>query len=112
DPGPHAVAQLQVARQEVGMEVREENVLDPAAELLDVGDVLVDVSLRIDDRRDPGLLVGHEVRSVSQAAEVVLLQYHVPTIAPEPALERPVLSGSPARIARRYASTIEGGGYG
>ena len=84
DPRADAVAQLEVAGEEVGVEVREEDVLDPAAAALGVGDVLVDVALRVDDGRDAGCLVGDEVRRVGEAAEVVLLEDHRPGILAQP----------------------------
>ena len=49
DPRAHAVAQLEVSGEKVCVEVREHDVLDPAAEALGVGEVLVDVALRVDD---------------------------------------------------------------
>ena len=76
DPRAHAVAQLEVSGEEVGVEVREQDVLDPAAEALGVGEVLVDVALRVDDGGGTRDGIGDEVRRVCQAAEVVLLELH------------------------------------
>src|SRR3989304_6012708 len=45
-----AVAQLEVAGDEVGVEVREDRVLDAQAQGLGVGEVLIDVALRVHDR--------------------------------------------------------------
>ena len=42
-----------MAGDEVGVEVGEDDVLDPAAEPVRVLDVLVDVALRVDDRGRP-----------------------------------------------------------
>jgi hypothetical protein len=58
--------------EEVRMEVSEKHVPDPAAQPVGVLDVLIDIALRINHRRDPPALVGHEVGGVGQAAEVVL----------------------------------------
>src|SRR5439155_963894 len=73
-----ALAELEVARDEVGVEVRQEHVPDPKAEAAGVAHVLLDVALRIDDRRHPALLVGDEVGGVCEAAQVVLLENHPP----------------------------------
>ena len=54
----------------------QHDVLDPAAGRFRVGDVPVDVALGVDDHCDARLFVGDEVRGVSEAAEVVLLQKH------------------------------------
>ena len=56
-----AVAQLQMPREKVRMQVRQQDVLDPAAELVRVRDVLAHVALGIDDRRDSSRLVRDEV---------------------------------------------------
>ena len=84
DQGALAVAQLQVAGEKVRVEVGEEDVLDPAAEPPGVGDVVLDVALRIDDRGAARLLVGDEVGGVGEAAEVVLLQHHRCILSPRP----------------------------
>ena len=49
--GAGPVAQLQVAGDEVGVEVRQEHVADPAAEPVGVVQVLLDVALGVDDGR-------------------------------------------------------------
>ena len=71
-----AIAQLEMAGQEVGVEMRQQDMLDPQPRRSRIGDVGVDVPLRIDDRRDSGCLVGDEVRRVGEATEVVLLEDH------------------------------------
>ena len=71
-----ALAQLEVARHEVGVEVRQEHVPDPAAEPVRVLEVLLDVALGVDHGRDAGGFVGDQVRGVREAAEVVLLEDH------------------------------------
>ena len=82
-----AIAQLQVAREEVRVEVRQKDVSYRAAGRSRVGDVLIDVALGIDHRRLPGLLIGDQIAGVREAAEVILLEDH-------PAIERS--TGSPA----------------
>ena len=52
-----AIAQLEVAGDEVGMKVREEDVLDSQAVLGGEREVLIDVALRIDDGGRVRLLV-------------------------------------------------------
>ena len=80
----HAIAQLEVACQEVGVQMREQHMLDPAAAALGVGDVVVYVPLWIDDRRDAGCLVGDQIGRMGEAAEVVLLEDHRPGILTQP----------------------------
>ena len=43
------LAQLEVAGDEIGVEVREEDVRDPEAVFAGKGQVLLDVALRVDD---------------------------------------------------------------
>ena len=52
DRGADAIAQLEMAGDEVGVEVRQEDVRDAQAVLVGEREVLVDVALRIDDRGD------------------------------------------------------------
>ena len=70
------ITQLEMSRDEIGMEVGQDRVANLEPLLLRIGDVLVDVTLRVNDRSDPASLVRHEVGGVSQAAEVVLREYH------------------------------------
>ena len=70
------VAQFQMAGDEVGVEVGEEDVADLEAEFLGVGQVLLDVALRVDDDRGRTGLVSEQIGSVGQAAQVVLFQNH------------------------------------
>ena len=58
-----------MAGDEVGVEVRQEHVPDPAAEPAGVLDVLLDVALRVDDGGDAARLVGDQVGGVREAAE-------------------------------------------
>ena len=95
DRRARAVAQLEVAGEEVGVEVRQDDVLDPAAEPLGVREVLVDVALRVDHGGDAAALVGDEVGGMSEAAEVVLLQDHEGfRVAERPGQPNPVPGGS------------------
>jgi len=61
DPRALPVAQLQVARHEIGVEVREEDVADAAPERPSRLEIAVDVALRIDDRRLAALLIGDQI---------------------------------------------------
>ena len=72
------IPQLQMAGEEVGVEVGQEDMADLKAELLSVGKVLLNVALRIDDDRRRTGLVSKQIRSVSQASQVVLFQNHKP----------------------------------
>ena len=76
DRRPDAVAELEVAGDEVGVHVGQEHLSDRAPELVGVGDVLLDVALRIDHGRVASYLVGDQVGGVRETAEVVLLVDH------------------------------------
>ena len=83
-PGPQvdrrggALAQLQVPGHEVGMEMRQEHVGDPAPKRGGVVQVLLDVALGIDHGRQAARLVCNQIRGVGQTAEVVLLENQGP----------------------------------
>ena len=70
------VAQLQMPGNKISMKMREKNVADVEAEFIGIGQVLLDVALRIDDDGGRTSLVSEQVRGVGQAAEIVLFQYH------------------------------------
>ncbi len=70
------VAQLQVAGDEIGVEVGEENVADLQTKCFGVGQVLLDVALRVDDDGGGTGLVSEQIGCVGQAAQVVLFQNH------------------------------------
>ena len=65
-----------MAGDEVGVEVRQEDVRDLQIVLGGEREVLIDVALGIDDRRDVRLLVADEVRRVRQAIEIELFENH------------------------------------
>jgi hypothetical protein len=77
DGGAAAIAELEVSGDEVGVEVREENVADLEAEFFGVVEILLDVALGVDDYGGVAGFVAEEVRGVGEAAEVVLFQDHV-----------------------------------
>ena len=70
------VAQFQMAGDEVGVEVGEEDVADLEPEFLGVGQVLLDVALGVDDDGGRAGLVSEQIGGVGQAAQVVLFQNH------------------------------------
>ena len=59
---------------EVGVQVRLDHVLDPETVFGRFDEVLIDVTLRIDDSRLTA--IADQVRRVGQAAEVELLEVH------------------------------------
>src|SRR5208283_1733212 len=63
------VAQLEMSRDEVGMEVSQKNVADPHSQPLGISQVLLDVPLRIDHDCAGASFVGYEVRRVGEAAQ-------------------------------------------
>ncbi len=75
--------QLEMARQEVGVEVGLDHELDRQPAGLGVGDVLVDVALRVDDDRSPGRLVADQVRRVRETLQVVLVEQHARSPCPD-----------------------------
>jgi hypothetical protein len=75
-----AVAQLQVAGQEIGVQVRQHDMADGQAVLGGIGQVLLDIALRIDHDGLLRLLVGHDVRRVREALQIELLEQHEPLL--------------------------------
>ncbi len=77
DRRANAIAQLEMAGDEVSVQVGEKNVADGKAVFLCKREVLIDISLRVDDGGGFGLrVVANDVRRVGQAPEVELLEYH------------------------------------
>ena len=68
--------QLEMARQEVGVEVRFEHQLDGQSGGRGIAHILVDVTARIDDDRAARRVVADQIRSLRQAVEVVLREDH------------------------------------
>ena len=81
DPRAGAVAQFEVPGHEVGVEVREEHVLDAQPVLGGEREVVIDVTLRVDHRGAVRLLVADQVRGVGEAIQVELLQNHRASLA-------------------------------
>ena len=71
------IPQLDMPREEVRMEMREEDVPDAVAAFRGVLQVLFDVALRIDNGSSFRLLVRDHVGHVRKTTEVVLLHLHV-----------------------------------
>jgi len=71
-----------VTAEEVGVHVRLEHPLDREPVLLRVAHVDRHVALRVDDHGPARGLVAHEVGSVRQTVEVVLLEDHEESIPP------------------------------
>jgi hypothetical protein len=63
-------------RQEVRVEVSQNDVTDGVARRRCVVQILLDIPLRIDDGRLFGSFVRDQVRGVSQTAQVILLEKH------------------------------------
>ena len=70
----NTIAQLQVAGDEIGMEVGEKHMPDGQSLCFGVSDVLIDIALWINNNSSFRLLVANQVGRVGQTAEVVLLQ--------------------------------------
>ena len=72
DVGSSGIGQLEMARQEIGVEVRLDHLGDAQTVRLGIAEVLGDVALRIDHDRLTGLGVADEIARVRQAVQVVL----------------------------------------
>ena len=71
-----AFGELEVAGQEVRVEVGLDDPLDAKRVLCGVDEVLLDIALRIDSHRATGGRVADQVRRVRQAPQVVLAKEH------------------------------------
>ncbi len=76
DGGTGALTQFKVPRQKVGMQVGEEDMSNGPAIGLGIRHVLVDIPLRIHHGGRTRLLIHDQIRRVSQAAQVILLEKH------------------------------------
>ena len=65
-----------MAVDEVGVHMGHEHVSDRAAQLLGVGDVLLDVALRMDHGCLASYLIDDQVGGVRETSQVVLLEDH------------------------------------
>ena len=70
NPRAGAIAQLEMSGEEVGVEVRQEDVANLQAGLLGIGDVGIDVTLRIDDDGCAARWIADQVRRVREAVQV------------------------------------------
>ena len=71
-----AIAQLQVAGDEIGVKVSQKYMLDLEAMLRGEVNILACVALRVDDCGRARLLVSNYIRGVRQARQVELLEDH------------------------------------
>jgi hypothetical protein len=76
DRGTDAVAELQVACDEIGVEMGEKDVFDLQIVLCGEGQVTIDVALGIDHGGDARLFVADEVGGVGQAVQIELMEDH------------------------------------
>ena len=77
-----SIAQLQMTCYEIGMKVSQEDVPDHKLLFPGILNVMINIALRVHDRSVMCAFVGDEVRSVGQASEIVLLQYHCSSRGP------------------------------
>ena len=78
DHRPGALGQLEMAAQEVGMDVRFDDPFDRQAVSVGLIEIDVDVAPGIDDDGPPGCLVADEIGRLGQARQVVLGEDHQP----------------------------------
>ena len=76
DLSTRSVSELEMAGEEVCVEVGQEYVTDLDSKPVRVSHVLVHVPLWIDDRRYEAFLIGNQIRGMREAAEVVLFEVH------------------------------------
>ena len=76
DGGADAVAQFEMTGDEIGMEMREDDMLDLQMMLGGESNVLIDVALGIDNSGDGGLRIADEVGSVREARKIKLFENH------------------------------------
>ena len=76
DRCPGGLGQLEVTGQEVGVEVGFDDEFDRVAELLGIGKILGHVTLWVHNDCAPGGFVSDQVRSVGEAVQVVLGEFH------------------------------------
>ena len=83
DRRAHAIAQLQMPGDKIGVEMRQEYVLDLERVFGGKRNVLVGVALRVNDGRRACRLVSNHVGSVRQARQIELLEDHaaLPSLA-------------------------------
>jgi hypothetical protein len=62
--------------EKVGVKVRQKDVADMDAEPLGIVQILLDITLWVDDDGGMAGLVGQQVRGVGETAEIVLLEEH------------------------------------
>ena len=74
DSSAAPVAQFQMSGEEIGVKVSEKDVLDSEAGFLSVGQILLDVSLRIDDDPSRRSFIAEQIGGVRETAQVILFQ--------------------------------------
>lgn len=76
DCGTEAIAEFEMTGDEISVEMGEEDMFDLKAVFFSEGEVAIDVALGIDDGGDACGIVGDEVRGVSEAVEIELVEDH------------------------------------
>ena len=71
-----------MAGNEIGVKVCQEHVRNPQVVLRGKRQILIDVTLRIDDGCRAALLVGNDVGGMRETVQIELLENH-PTIMPQ-----------------------------
>jgi hypothetical protein len=72
DGGAATVAQLQVAGNEIRVEMGEEDMANLEAKLFGIRQILLDVALRVNDDSGCALLLPEEIGGMRQTTEIVL----------------------------------------
>ena len=73
---PVGLAEFQVPRQKIGMQVREHDVLDAQAVFVRKLQVARDIALRVHHDRTVRRLVGDQIGCVGEAVQIELLEDH------------------------------------
>ena len=74
DRRAHVIPQLQMPRNKIRVQMRQEHMLDLKRMLSREGQVLIRIPLRIHHRRSTRLLIANDIRSMRQAGKIELLK--------------------------------------
>jgi len=77
DGGSHAVAQLEMTGNEIGVKVGQEHVGNAEVMIRRERQILIDVTLRIDHGSGAALFVGNDVGRVRETVQIELLEDHL-----------------------------------
>src|ERR1700736_3211656 len=92
-----------MTRDEIGVQVRQEDVCDAKAVRFREGQILIDVALRIYHGGDACLLVADEIRGVGEAVQIKLMEDHALASAHYEKVYETLLGGVSYTLLRRVS---------